>query len=142
MAEGVGLLIAETSCEARNLFLNRALLVETMAEPRAAFLTSNQVPPIEKWAEGLPRVCLGIETTCRRKVSDFSILGGALAEGMRFELTVRLDAVQRFSKPPPSATRPPLRRRVHPRTILGMDSPDTAFAMNLVGTRSPSVKQQ
>jgi Domain of unknown function (DUF1998) len=31
------LLIAETSCEARNLFLDRALLVETMATPRAAF---------------------------------------------------------------------------------------------------------
>lgn len=31
------LLIAETSCEARNLFLDRALLVETMAEPGAAF---------------------------------------------------------------------------------------------------------
>ncbi len=33
-----------------------------------------------------------------------------LAEGMRFELTIRLDAVWRFSKPLPSATRPPLRR--------------------------------
>jgi len=31
------LLIAETSCEARNLFLDRALLLETMAEPGAAF---------------------------------------------------------------------------------------------------------
>jgi len=31
------LLIAETSCEARNLFLDRALLVETMAELGAAF---------------------------------------------------------------------------------------------------------
>lgn len=31
------LLIAETSCEARNLFLDRGLLVETMAEPGAAF---------------------------------------------------------------------------------------------------------
>ena len=31
------LLIAETSCEARNLFLDRALLVETMAETGAAF---------------------------------------------------------------------------------------------------------
>ncbi len=31
------LLIAETSCEARNLFLDRALLVETMAEAGAAF---------------------------------------------------------------------------------------------------------
>jgi hypothetical protein len=32
-----------------------------------------------------------------------------MAEGMRFELTVGLDTLQRFSKPPPSATRPPLR---------------------------------
>jgi hypothetical protein len=32
------LLIAETSCEARNLLLDRALLVATMAEPGAAFL--------------------------------------------------------------------------------------------------------
>ena len=31
------LLIAETSCEARNLFLDRALLVETLAETGAAF---------------------------------------------------------------------------------------------------------
>ena len=31
------LLIAETSCEARNLFLDRALLIETMAEPGAAY---------------------------------------------------------------------------------------------------------
>lgn len=31
------LLIAETSCEARNLFLDRALLVETMAEEGAAY---------------------------------------------------------------------------------------------------------
>ena len=31
------LLIAETSCEARNLFLDRALLVETMAEKGAAY---------------------------------------------------------------------------------------------------------
>jgi hypothetical protein len=37
-------------------------------------------------------------------------VGESLAEGMRFELTVRVDPVQRFSKPPPSATRPPLRR--------------------------------
>src|ERR1700729_1802548 len=35
---------------------------------------------------------------------------GRLAEGMRFELTVRFDTVRRFSKPLPSATRPPLRR--------------------------------
>lgn len=35
------LLIAETSCEARNLFLDRALLVETMAEPGAAFFDLN-----------------------------------------------------------------------------------------------------
>src|ERR1700688_2687494 len=33
-----------------------------------------------------------------------------MAEGMRFELTVRVDPVRRFSKPLPSATRPPLRR--------------------------------
>ena len=31
------MLVAETSCEARNLFLDRALLVETMATPGAAF---------------------------------------------------------------------------------------------------------
>jgi hypothetical protein len=31
------LLIAETSCEIRNLFLDRALLIETMAERRASF---------------------------------------------------------------------------------------------------------
>ena len=31
------LLIAETSCEARNLFLDRALLVETMTGQRSAF---------------------------------------------------------------------------------------------------------
>ena len=31
------LLVAETSCEARNLHLDRALLVETMATKRAAF---------------------------------------------------------------------------------------------------------
>jgi hypothetical protein len=42
--------------------------------------------------------------------NSFNDLLELLAEGMRFELTVRLDAVQRFSKPPPSATRPPLRR--------------------------------
>ena len=33
------LLIAETSCEARNLFLDRALLVETMAEEGAAYFS-------------------------------------------------------------------------------------------------------
>ncbi len=38
------------------------------------------------------------------------MLSRLLAEGMRFELTVHLYSVQRFSKPPPSATRPPLRR--------------------------------
>jgi hypothetical protein len=31
------LLIAETSCEARNLFLDRGLLVETMADTKAGF---------------------------------------------------------------------------------------------------------
>ena len=31
------LLIAETSCEARNLFLDRAVLVNSMTEPGAAF---------------------------------------------------------------------------------------------------------
>lgn len=31
------LLIAETSCEARNLFLDRALLIETMSEDGSAF---------------------------------------------------------------------------------------------------------
>jgi hypothetical protein len=31
------LLVAETSCEARNLFLDRALLVETMSGAKAAF---------------------------------------------------------------------------------------------------------
>jgi hypothetical protein len=33
------LLIAETSCEARNLFLDRSLLVETMANQGAAFFS-------------------------------------------------------------------------------------------------------
>ena len=41
------------------------------------------------------------------------IVSEKLAEGMRFELTVRLDTVRRFSKPLPSATRPPLRRGRH-----------------------------
>lgn len=39
------LLIAETSCEMRNLFLDRALLVETMAEPGAAFFDLERGPP-------------------------------------------------------------------------------------------------
>ena len=39
---------------------------------------------------------------------------GDLAEGMRFELTVRIDSVRRLSKPLPSATRPPLRREKSP----------------------------
>ena len=47
-----------------------------------------------------------------RKCDRFRV-GDVLAEGMRFELTVRLDAVRRFSKPLPSATRPPLRRGRH-----------------------------
>jgi hypothetical protein len=47
-----------------------------------------------------------------------------LAEGMRFELTVRIDSVRRFSKPLPSATRPPLRREKKPTRA----TPDTAFA--------------
>ncbi len=34
------LLIAETSCEARNLFLDRALLIETMAEAGASFFVN------------------------------------------------------------------------------------------------------
>ena len=33
------LLVAETSCEARNLFLDRSLLVETMATQHAAFFS-------------------------------------------------------------------------------------------------------
>ena len=33
-----------------------------------------------------------------------------LAEGMGFEPTVEVDPLQQFSKLPPSATRPPLRR--------------------------------
>ena len=33
------LLIAETSCEMRNLFLDRGLLLQTMAEENAAFFT-------------------------------------------------------------------------------------------------------
>jgi hypothetical protein len=33
------LLIAETSCEARNLFLDRALLVDTMAGQHAGFFS-------------------------------------------------------------------------------------------------------
>ena len=36
------LLIAETSCEARNLFLDRALLIDTMAEGGAAFFDSTE----------------------------------------------------------------------------------------------------
>jgi hypothetical protein len=47
-----------------------------------------------------------------------------LAEGMRFELTVRIDSVRRFSKPLPSATRPPLRREKSQTRA----NPDTAFA--------------
>ena len=39
------LLIAETSCEMRNLFLDRALLVETMAERGAAFFALEPGPP-------------------------------------------------------------------------------------------------
>ena len=35
------LLVAETSCEARNLFLDRALLVPTMAEAGAAFFATS-----------------------------------------------------------------------------------------------------
>ncbi len=47
-----------------------------------------------------------------------------LAEGMGFEPTVRLYTVQRFSKPPPSATRPPLRRRTFlPPSALPTPSP-------------------
>src|SRR4051812_48030643 len=42
-----------------------------------------------------------------------------LAEGMRFELTIRLDAVWRFSKPLPSATRPPLRRDRKAHSVCG-----------------------
>jgi len=45
--------------------------------------------------------------------SNFASGHRKLAEGMRFELTVRLDTVRRFSKPLPSATRPPLRRGRH-----------------------------
>ena len=47
----------------------------------------------------------------REKTLNESVeFGIVLAEGMRFELTVGLDTLQRFSKQPPSATRPPLRR--------------------------------
>ena len=50
-----------------------------------------------------------------------AVLIGGLAEGMRFELTVGLDTLQRFSKPPPSATRPPLRReRTFPEAPRGL----------------------
>src|SRR3984885_1850050 len=54
-----------------------------------------------------------------------SEFGSELAEGMRFELTVRLYTVQRFSKPPPSATRPPLRPE-YPRTDPEAGHPDAA----------------
>ena len=50
-----------------------------------------------------------------------------LAEGMGFEPTVRLDSVQRFSKPPPSATRPPLLQGV-----VG-DFSHTTFACLILG---------
>src|SRR3984885_2104630 len=50
---------------------------------------------------------------------------------VRFELTVRVDPVQRFSKPPPSATRPPLRRERHPH--------NTAFAGGVLPGRSSGV---
>ena len=63
------------------------------------------------------------------ELAAVGIRKGELAEGMRFELTVRVDPVQRFSKPPPSATRPPLRRRAHPRTA-SLDGPDTAFVQS------------
>jgi Domain of unknown function (DUF1998) len=54
------LLVAETSCEARNLFLDRALLVETMSEGGAQFFADNRVrrypvragphaPPTASW---------------------------------------------------------------------------------------------
>jgi hypothetical protein len=46
----------------------------------------------------------------RRSCIDYSNFN-TLEEGKGFEPSVRLDTVQRFSKPPPSATRPPLRRR-------------------------------
>jgi hypothetical protein len=44
------------ACEARNLFLDRALLVETMAEPGAAFLISCQAPDCDDGAGILPGV--------------------------------------------------------------------------------------
>ena len=59
---------------------------------------------------------------------------------MRFELTVRVDPVQRFSKPPPSATRPPLRRGNIPKPSDLSENLDTAFALRLVGKRRPGVK--
>src|SRR5690554_4400282 len=50
-----------------------------------------------------------------------------LAERMGFEPTVQLYTVQRFSKPPPSATRPPLQRfRVCPR-FRGASRPISAL---------------
>ncbi len=56
-----------------------------------------------------------------KKSCFFSRLLGELAEGMGFEPTVHLYSVQRFSKPPPSASRPPLRGNVQiiPRRVLG-----------------------
>ena len=58
---------------------------------------------------------------------------------MRFELTVRIDSVRRFSKPLPSATRPPLRRERKPNPGK---TPDTAFARPSLGNRRPGVKQE
>ena len=59
-----------------------------------------------------------------------------LAEGMRFELTVGVNPLQRFSKPPPSATRPPLRRGSYPRTILAA-RPGHGVCEDIVGEASP-----
>ena len=56
-----------------------------------------------------------------------------LAEGMRFELTDGVDPHQRFSKPPPSATRPPLRGNPRPFSRSG---PDKALARDVVGEAS------
>src|SRR5208337_938547 len=65
-----------------------------------------------------------------------------LAEGMRFELTVGVDPLQRFSKPPPSATRPPLRRGNIPEPPACATIPDTAFATVIVGNRCAAVKHE
>jgi hypothetical protein len=63
-----------------------------------------------------------------------------LAEGMRFELTVEVDPLQRFSKPPPSATRPPLHRGQISGTVRRSEQPGHGACTTLVGKCRPSVK--